>query len=277
MRLKDRLCRSVLLALVAFGVPLGMSAAQDAKPEVINPQTLPSMGCMEMRIAKARYVVCQFDPEAADLRLFLQRDETQVYGSFDHLSAALESKGERLRFAMNAGMYHRDRSPVGLYIEDGHRHKRANTNEGPGNFHLLPNGIFYINENGRAGVLETGAFLSKSLQPKYATQSGPMLLIDGAIHPRFLPSSTSRKIRNGVGIAPGGAVVFVKSETPVTFYKFAQFFADEIGAKNALYLDGTISRLYDTGLGRNDDGFPMGPIVGVVTKTTPDAQPPKKD
>ena len=174
-------------------------------------------------------------------------------------------------------MYHRDRSPVGLYVEGGQQQKRANTNDGPGNFHLKPNGVFYIDEDGQAGVAETEAFLGVSLRPYYATQSGPMLVIDGAIHPRFLPASTSRKIRNGVGIAPNGDVVFVKSEAPVTFFTFAQFFATEVGAKNALFLDGTISRLYATELDRNDNGYPMGPIVGVVDKMGSAIEPLKKD
>ena len=113
-------------------------------------------------------------------------------------------------------------------------------------------------------MTETRAFLLKSTVPDYATQSGPMLVINGKLHPKFLENSTSRKIRNGVGIN-GGAVIFVKSEDPVNFHTFATLFRDDLGAPNALYLDGTISRLYSAELGRNDRGAVMGPIVGVVT------------
>ena len=196
----------------------------------------------------------------------MKADEETVYGGFDNLVEALGARDEKLVFAMNAGMYHRDRSPVGLYVEDGALIKKANTNDGPGNFHLKPNGVFYIMKDGTTGVVETEAFLEAEISPKYATQSGPMLIVNGEYHAKFLPDSTSHKIRNGVGVTASGQTVFVKSDTPVTFYDFARLFAEEIGAENALYLDGTISRLYAPGLNRNDDGFPMGPIVGVVEK-----------
>jgi uncharacterized protein YigE (DUF2233 family) len=162
-------------------------------------------------------------------------------------------------------MYHEDRSPVGLYVEAGEEQAPLNTNDGPGNFHLKPNGVFYVLENGMAGVDETSAFLmTKRKPPPYATQSGPMLVINGEIHPRFLPDSESLKRRNGVGVTDEGDVVFVLADTPVRFYDFAAFFRDELQAPNALYLDGTISRLYAPALDRNDPGLAMGPIVGVV-------------
>lgn len=222
--------------------------------------------CTEASISGADYSICRFDPVSADIRLFLNATEKTVFGGFNNLIEALNTQDESLVFAMNAGMYQRDRSPVGLYVENGVEFKKANTNDGPGNFHLKPNGVFYITENGRAGVAETETFLEAKITPRYATQSGPMLIIDGEYHPRFLRKSKSRKIRNGVGVTASGEVVFVKSETPVTFFDFATLFAEQVGAENALYLDGTISRLYAPGLNRNDDGFPMGPIVGVVEK-----------
>ena len=139
------------------------------------------------------------------------------------------------------------------------------TAPGEGNFHLKPNGVFFIDENGNAGVMETAAYAEAGIRPRLATQSGPMLAIDGALHPRFLPDSTSRHIRNGVGTSPDGArAVFAISEQPVTFYEFARLFRDGLGLENALYFDGSISRLYAPQLGRSDIGFAMGPVVGVV-------------
>ena len=170
---------------------------------------------------------------------------------------------------MNAGMYHEDRTPVGLYIEDGERVSSLNDNDGPGNFHLKPNGVFSIwREDGRRGahVMQTRDYLKAGHDGiAYATQSGPMLVIDGEIHARFLPQSDSLKRRNGVGVSANGDIYFVLADSPVRFYDFAVFFRNGLKTPNALYLDGTISRLYAPALKRNDPGLAMGPIVGVVT------------
>ena len=129
---------------------------------------------------------------------------------------------------------------------------------------LLPNGVFCIGET-TARVVETLAFKTEAPDCAYATQSGPMLVIDGNLHPRFLPEGTSRLIRNGVGAsADGSEAVFVMSDTPVNFHLFASFFSDYLGLPQALYLDGRISRLYAPSLGRADIGFRMGPMVGVL-------------
>jgi uncharacterized protein YigE (DUF2233 family) len=250
--------------------------------------------CREAARADARYVVCEFDPSKNEIRLFLNDAAGAPYGDFDPLAASLDAKGETLRFAMNAGMYIKDRSPVGLFIENGHVWKKLSTKDGPGNFHLKPNGVFWIGADGAARVSDAESFVSAFPPPPsgkavaqrqegggiaeavsstgeptavYATQSGPMLVIDGALHPRFLVDATSRKRRNGVGVREDGTAVLALSDTPVTFYEFATYFRDDLGCPNALYLDGTISRLYAPELSRNDPGPRMGPIVGVVTKT----------
>ena len=105
--------------------------------------------------------------------------------------------------AMNAGMYHEDFTPVGLHVENGTEQSPLNLADAPGNFFLKPNGVFYVDGDNNAGVLETTAFAAAGIVPKLATQSGPMLVIDGNIHPRFEENGTSRHIRNGVG-ADGG-------------------------------------------------------------------------
>jgi uncharacterized protein YigE (DUF2233 family) len=83
-------------------------------------------------------------------------------------------------------------SPVGLYVEDGREMVRANTSAGPGNFHMRPNGVFYVSGE-VAGVLETRSFITRRLQVDFATQSGPMLVIDGKVHNRFARYGGSRK------------------------------------------------------------------------------------
>ena len=225
-------------------------------------------GCHEKQWRDADYVVCRFNA-GADIRLFLNDSSGEPYKHFNFVNHMLESKGERLAFAMNAGMYHEDRTPVGLFVEEGLQQSAINTNKGPGNFHMLPNGVFFQwREDGYRGayVMESKRYDSDAAHDvvAYATQSGPMLVIDNDIHPRFLPDSDSLKRRNGVGVTKEGEVYFVLADTPVRFYDFAMFFKQELNTPNALYLDGTISRLYAPELDRNDPGVAMGPIIGVV-------------
>lgn len=219
--------------------------------------------CRDEVKAEMRFVVCEADLARDEIRLFLNDAAGAPYGDFGPLIEALRLKGETLAFAMNAGMYHKDRSPVGLYIEDGAERKKLSTKDGPGNFHLLPNGVFWIDAAG-AHVGESTSYAAAAPTARYATQSGPMLVIDGALHPKFLADATSRKRRNGVGVREDGTVVFALSDTPVTFHEFATYFRDDLKTPNALYLDGTISRLYAPAISRNDPGLAMGPIVGVV-------------
>ena len=219
------------------------------------------LGCAAQSHDKNDYVVCRVDPKKAEIRLFHSDQNGKPYGHFGVLNETLEKRGERLVFAMNAGMYHDDRAPVGLFVEGGKTTAPLNTNDGPGNFHMKPNGVFAITGN----VASVSVTEKAPTAPDYATQSGPMLLMDDEIHPRFLPKSTSLKRRNGVGVTKTGEVVFVLADTPVRFYDFSVFFRDVLKTPNALYLDGTISRIYAPELGRNDPGVAMGLIIGVVT------------
>ena len=220
--------------------------------------------CRDIAHDGNRYTICEVDAVREDLRLFLNDGDGHPLGQFGAVNRALAGEGRRLGFAMNAGMYHDDRSPVGHYVENGQELMRVIPGAGPGNFGLLPNGIFCISQ-GRAEVIETQAYLARDPGCTYATQSGPMLVIDGALHPRFLPDSTSRYVRNGVGTsADGTRAVFALSRGPVSFHAFARLFRDHLKLPQALYFDGNISRLYAPGLGRNDPGFDLGPIVGVA-------------
>ena len=220
--------------------------------------------CAEIAFDGQRYTVCEVDAASADLRLFLRGPDGRVLGQFGAIDAMLAEGGAQLAFAMNAGMYHADRAPVGLYIENGTEIAPLVASAGPGNFGLLPNGVFCIRET-RADVIETLAFVAAPPACTFATQSGPMLVIDGKLHPRFLVDSDSRHVRNGVGTsADGSRAVFAISRGPVTFHEFGRLFRDGLKLPNALYLDGSISRLYAPALGRHDPGFAMGPVVGVV-------------
>ena len=167
---------------------------------------------------------------------------------------------------MNAGMYDSRQLPVGLYVEGGRQLKTANTLAGYGNFHLKPNGVFYASGQ-KAGVMETGRYLRERPRAEIATQSGPMLVIDGRIHPKFSEDSdASRKIRNGVGVGDGQSAIFAISEDYVTFGEFAHLFRDALNCQNALFLDGSVSSLYAPALNRSDTLKPMGPIIGAVAR-----------
>ena len=228
---------------------------------LLLPQMAQAVICRDLMFEGASYTACDID-EAEDLRLFGSGPDG-AYGSFAAVDQALAAQGLRLEMAMNGGMYHHDLGPVGLYIEDGTERAPLITRDGPGNFGLLPNGVFCIGDG--FAVIESRAFAKGGTTCRYATQSGPMLVIDGALHPKFLATSDSLYIRNGVGVSPDGTrAVMVISNTAVNFHSFARFFRDQLGTPNALYLDGSISRLFAPDLNRHDGGFPMGPILGVV-------------
>ncbi|WP_295071348.1 phosphodiester glycosidase family protein [Tabrizicola sp.] len=228
---------------------------------LLAPVAAEASECRDTSFEGASYTLCEVSL-GEDLRLF-QSGPDGAYGSFRRLNETLEAEGKTLGFAMNAGMYHRDLAPVGLYVEDGVEVSRLVTRDGPGNFGLLPNGVFCIGDTFR--VIESRTFKAESPACRFATQSGPMLVIGGELHPKLLPGSDSLYVRNGVGVSGDGArAVFAVSNDAVNFHSFARFFRDALGLPDALYFDGNISRLYAPSLGRHDGGFPMGPIVGTV-------------
>jgi uncharacterized protein YigE (DUF2233 family) len=162
---------------------------------------------------------------------------------------------------MNGGMFHKDLSPVGLYVEKGQKKQPLVTKkEGYGNFFMQPNGVFYINNDNQPKVCTTDNYPNQTV--KFATQSGPMLLIDGVIHPAFNKDSEHLNIRNGVGILPNGHALFCISNEEVTFYEMATFFKDK-SCQNALYLDGFVSKVYCPEKGKTTDGGPFGVMIGV--------------
>jgi Predicted periplasmic protein len=222
--------------------------------------------CRDLSFDGTGYTVCEAHA-GDDLRLFLDDADGNLIGTPERLSEVIPA-GDHVVFAMNAGMYHPDRKPVGLFIEGGEALHKIVTSEGPGNFGLLPNGVFCIGKD--FSVVESRAFAADPPSCNYATQSGPMLVIDGALHPKFLEDGTSKHIRNGVGVsADGQTAYFAISDAPVTFHEFARLFRDDLKTPNALYLDGKVSRLTIPDQGREDLGLPMGPIVALIAPAPP--------
>ena len=217
--------------------------------------------CRDITFEDTPFTVCEAS-SADDLRLFLNGPDGP-YGSIAAVDAGLSRKGQTLAFAMNAGMFQPDLAPVGLYIEDGRQLAPIITSDGPGNFGLLPNGVFCIGS--RFSIVESRAFAAQPPDCRHASQSGPMLVIDGQLHPLFKPASDSLNIRNGVGVSPDGRTAwFAISNRVVNFARFARLFRDALGTPNALYFDGSVSRLMSRELGRSGSGFSVGPIVGLV-------------
>ncbi|MGI9389038.1 MAG: phosphodiester glycosidase family protein [Boseongicola sp.] len=218
--------------------------------------------CRSIEFKESRFTVCEADPTTEDVRLVLDDSTGKKIATFDRLAEILANEGREIAFAMNAGMYHPDRRPVGLYIENGKQVAPIVTRSGPGNFGLLPNGVLCLTGDS-ARIFESREFASDPPNCRDATQSGPLLVIDGKLHPRFLPKSSSRFLRNGVGVTDTGRLIAAISDQPVTFHVFGQLFRDHLKTPNALFLDGNISRIFATDLERHDIGFPMGPMLVV--------------
>lgn len=213
---------------------------------------------------KSDFVEYVVDTKTQDLKLYWKKENGEKLGSIQNLKNWIESKNKVLDFAMNAGMYNKDNAPQGLYIENKKTLAPLDTGTASGNFYLKPNGVFYLTTNNVPKICKTEDFKDDK-KILYATQSGPMLVIDGKIHPEFKEGSANLNIRNGVGILPDGKVVFVLSKKEVNFYDFAKYFK-ELGCKNALYLDGFVSRAYipSKNWTQNDGNF--GVLFAVTRK-----------
>ena len=254
----------LVTALVLVGgsaALLGRRAEHEVRPAEAPPSA-PS-ACEARSFEGAAFTVCRFDARRDVLALFQADEAGRPYRTFAAVEQALGASAAKVRFAMNAGMFDEQGKPIGLYVEDGVEQRALNRREGPGNFHLLPNGVFAQDSKGRVSVSTAERFGSEVPDPRWATQSGPMLVIDGELHPRIQPDGPSRLIRNGVGVSDPHTAWFVLSETGVSFGLFARFFRDELGCADALFLDGSVSSLWDSAAGRRDSHADLGPMVVV--------------
>lgn len=208
------------------------------------------------------FVTFIVNPKETNIEFFWKDEQGNFFGNFQKLKNYLERNGKRLRFAMNGGMYQEDQKPLGLFIQNGKTLAPLNTREAKGNFYLKPNGVFFISQDNRAAVVTTENFRDDG-QVKFATQSGPMLLIKGEINSQFQQNSENLNIRNGVCVLDENRVVFVISRKAVNFYDFADYFKN-LGCRDALYLDGFVSRMYlpEKNVEQLDGEF--GVIIGII-------------
>jgi|SoiMethySBSTD1v2_1073268.scaffolds.fasta_scaffold312103_2 uncharacterized protein YigE (DUF2233 family) len=222
--------------------------------------------CKHVSHERSAYTVCEVDIRKHTIRLYWRRPEGAPYAYLRALPQSLDAKAGKLLFATNAGMFDPTFRPVGLYVEQGRELVRANTKSGYGNFHMKPNGVFYVTGD-TAGVLETGAYLKLRPATNVATQSGPMLVINGRLHPKFDRASSSLKARNGVGIRTANTIVFAISLGEVSFDAFGRLFRDKLKCNNALFLDGgSASSLYEATLNRGGNLLPLGPMLGIFER-----------
>jgi uncharacterized protein YigE (DUF2233 family) len=221
--------------------------------------------CGMQTLGAATFTACRVDLNAERLALFWRDDAGRPYRQFSTLREDLDRHGKKLLFAVNAGMYQPDFSPVGLYVADGRELIPLNRHVGSGNFSQQPNGVFLV-DGKSARIMTTDDYGREKPSPAIATQSGPMLVHEGEITTSAVmsPNSTWRKIRNGVCAPRPDTVIFAISESPVTFFEFAGYFRDALHCREALYLDGSISSLYAPKLGRDDHLTDLGPMLGVI-------------
>lgn len=216
-----------------------------------------------VEFAGKTFTVCRVDVRKEHLDLFHRDEHGQPFKRFDRLATGLQSQGRKLVFAMNAGMYHGDFSAVGLFVSGGQQIVPLNTANGSGNFFLKPNGVFALTDKG-AHVLESSEYPKLQEHVVLATQSGPLLVRNGRLHPAIRQDSESRLFRNGVGVPSLDKAIFVMSEVPVNFYEFATFIRDQLHCPDVLFLDGTISSIYAPAIKRNDFRMDLGPMIGVT-------------
>jgi len=251
--------RSSLLALLLLAA-CGTSAPDNGAV----PARAADTGCTQRQFEGSAFTICRYERRRDEIALFLDGPGGPLR-SFAALEQKLGRRTAHLRFAMNAGMFDEAGNPIGLYVEDGRERRPINRQRGPGNFHLLPNGVFTVTADGRVAVLPSDRYDPAS-HPRWVTQSGPMLVIDGRLHPAIQDNGPSLHIRNGVGVDNENSAWFVISDDAVSFGRMARFFRDVLHCLNALYLDGSVSSLWDRPGGRRDTNNELGPLVAVFER-----------
>ena len=225
----------------------------------------PASACEPVLFEDTPLTHCVADPADHRIRTVLDAADGDPARSLAVLADIVPEPG-KVAFAMNGGMFDAEGKPIGYYVEDGERRHTLNRNEGGGNFHLMPNGVFY-GTGGEWHVRTTEDFAETvDKRPEFATQSGPMLVIGGKLHPAFDADGESKKTRNAVGVDAAGRAHFVISEAPVSFGKLARYFRDRLETPNALFLDGSVSQLWDPARGRMDGGPELGPLIVVENR-----------
>lgn len=197
---------------------------------------------------------------------FISRDNAgQPLKSFQNVLRLFREKNMAVRFLTNGPLYEPPFITCGLYIEEYEQIVALNLESGNGNFGLKPNGVLLIDGQRRAKILKSEDYLSHNTNIRYAIQSGPLLLYQNKLHPKFRENSPNLHIRSGVGVALDGTLVFAINREPLNFHQFASFFRDYLKVPNALYLDGGLSEIYAPEIGCTD--LPFGTTASFIVIT----------
>ncbi len=248
---------SLLLCLLLAGC--GQTAQNAAAPRPAE-----TAACEQRSFEGTGFTICRYDRRRDEIALILDGPDGPLR-SLGALETQLGPRAGRLRFAMNAGMYGEDGNPIGLYVEDGRERHAINRRRGPGNFHLLPNGVFTVDAEGRVAIIPSPRY-DPAIRLRWATQSGPLLVSGGGLHPAIQDNGPSLHIRNGVGVENQDRAWFVISDDAVSFGRMARFFRDVLNCRNALYFDGSVSSLWDRPAGRRDTRTDLGPLVAIFER-----------
>lgn len=221
--------------------------------------------CTRRTFEGSTFTVCTFDARRSEFRLASQGRTGAALRGFAALADELGSEAQRVAFAMNAGMFDAEGAPIGLLVAGGVTRHPLDSDDGTGNFYLKPNGVLSVDRDGAVHVEPTASYAARHPEPAWATQSGPMLVIDGALHPAIARDGASRTIRNGVGAFDAHTALFAISEAPVSLGRFARLFRDELHCASALFLDGAVSSAWIPSAGRRDAHHPLGPLLVVLS------------
>ena len=263
--MKRRYGPALLIAVLLAAIAVIWWPRSSPPPPLVIGGDQPA-GCRNVAFEAVTYVVCEIDARTDSVGVFHAGADGKPFGSLEAFDKAMAGEGRPVLLSMNGGMYHEDLSPVGLLVENGSEKSPLNVADGEGNFFLKPNGVFLVGKDGKAAVMETSAYAAAKPEMAFATQSGPMLVIDGEIHPRFEQNGTSRYIRNGVGVRDENTVILAISRSEVSFGSFARLFRDALACRNALFLDGAVSALSDGERMIVGGKYPAGPIIAVLAR-----------
>jgi len=244
--------------------------------DILNHQK-PSALAQEIQLFGNTFQTYIVDTQSPDILMdaYYKDESGKEYRELEILQKQVEGKNNDLQlvFATNGGMFNQQLAPNGLLISGGKKITPLNEKKGlPGNFYIQPNGIFFLDKDGKPKIYETdeiSGIPNLLANVKMATQSGPLLVHGGQINNNLRKGSRNLNIRSGVGIIDDRYIIFAISKRPVNFYNFASLFKEIYNCQNALFLDGAVSRVLCPEKGwKNNNGrlANFATIIGVFKK-----------
>ncbi len=246
--------KSVVLFIITITILLNLSFHIDKSP------------CQTIIFKKQKFDVCEFNPKKSKIDFYTKDEKRNKLKNFKRLQAYLKRQKKKMTFAINGGIYDVGNIPMGLYIENGKQQSEIDKRKGRGLFYMKPNGVFVLYKDGTSAIMELAGYIEKGKKGniKYALQSGPMLCVEGKIHPKFGAKSKSKYLRSGVGLNKSGNLVFAITQKSTNLHTFAKLYQEKLNCKNALYLDGAICKMYAPSLKRTKLNGNLAAMVAVT-------------